>query len=70
MTFGLLLKHFVIGLNWFVLRDRAFIFGTIKFERVTFDLLLNFSHNFLTVRDWAFVFGICVPYVHTFPMVA
>ena len=36
---------------------------------VTFDLLFNIGHNFLTVTDWAFIFGICVPYVHTFPMV-
>ena len=48
----------------------------MDFERVTltvtFDLLLNIhdiGHNFPTVRDWAFIFGICVPYVHTFPMV-
>ena len=45
----------------------------INFERVTltvtFDPLLNISHNFLTVKDWAFTFGIFVPYVHTFPMV-
>ena len=27
---------------------------------------LNIGHNFLTVRDWVFIY---VPYVHTFPMV-
>ena len=29
---------------------------------MTFDLLLNVGHNSLIVRDWAFMFGICVPY--------
>ena len=41
---------------------------TIPFDKcvtkiVTFDLLLIVGHNFLIVRDWAFMFGICVPYV-------
>ena len=39
---------------------------------VTFDLHLenfNFVHNFLTIRHRAFIFGMCVPYDKTFPMV-
>ena len=31
--------------------------------------ILNISLHFLTVRYWAFIFGICISYVHTFPMV-
>ena len=27
---------------------------------MTFDLILNIGHNFLTVRNWAFIFGINV----------
>ena len=48
--------------------------GTIKFEQValnvTFDLLLkNFGHNFFIVRDWVFIFGMCVSYDKAFPTV-
>ena len=82
MTFGLLLKNSNIGRIMFVPRDfyRAFIFGMVvpsgkAFPMVplilnveTFDLLLNIGHNFLTARDRAFLFGICVSYVQTFRM--
>ena len=39
---------------------------------MTFHLLLkNFNsvHNFLTIRDRAFIFGMCVPYDKTFLIV-
>ena len=68
-----------------MLRGRAFIFVIRvpyykafpiepNFERVTFtvtfDLILNIGYNFLTVRNWVFIFAICVPYmsVLTFPV--
>ena len=37
-----------------------------------FDLLLknfNIGHNFYVLWDKAFIFGMCVPYDKTFPMV-
>ena len=43
----------------------------MNFERVTltvtFDLLLNICHDYLTVRDWVFIFGIC-HYVFLMPI--
>ena len=39
---------------------------------VTFDLLLknfNIGHNFLILRDRAFIFSMYVPYDKTFPVV-
>ena len=138
LTFDLLLINFIISQNFFILRDKAFIFGKCvpydkAFPMVTqsFNVLpwpwslnyflcrlrsiathrdhfvcpslsvrhclsvchtflslfpklcfagnafiprnaatiLNISLHFLTVRYWAFIFGICVSYVHTFPMV-
>ena len=85
VTFDLLLKNFQIGHNFFILRDRAFIFGMcVHYDNtfpavhehvtftVTFDLLLqNFviSHNFLILRDRAFIFGKCVPFDKAFLMI-
>ena len=49
---------------------------TVNFDHVTlivtFGLNLenfNFAINFLTIRHWVFIFGRCVPYDKTFPMV-
>ena len=39
---------------------------------MTFDLLLknfNIGHNFFTLWDKAFIFGMSVPYDKVFPMV-
>ena len=50
--------------------------GTIDFEHVTltvtFDLLLKkfiIGHNFLILKDKAFMFGKFVPYDKAFPMI-
>ena len=37
---------------------------------MTFDLLLNIGHNFLAEIGCSVIFGICVPYVQTFQMMA
>ena len=37
---------------------------------MTFDLLLknfNIGHKCFIERDWAFIFGMCIPYDKTFP---
>ena len=72
MTFDLLLTNLIISHDFLILRVKAFIFGKCvpltkpfqwlhEFWRVTltmtFDLLLNIGHNFLTARGWAFIFA-------------
>ena len=35
----------------------------------TFEENFNIGHNFFILSDRAFIFGMCVPYDNTFPLV-
>ena len=50
MTFDLLLKNFKIGHNFFIIWDKAFIFGMcVPYDKALSNGTVNFEHVTLTV---------------------